>query len=109
MTTKTRPSSGAGEQRGRRKTVDGPVALRTALLARSDQFVLALTEKLMMYAIGRELEYHDMTQVRAIARAAQRQGYRFSALVLGVAQSDAFRMQAPAHAPATAVRAAVQE
>jgi hypothetical protein len=89
--------------------VDGPVALRTALLARSDQFVLALTEKLMMYAIGRELEYHDMTQVRAIARAAERQGYRFSALVLGVAQSDAFRMQAPAHAPATAVRAAVQE
>jgi hypothetical protein len=89
--------------------VDGPVALRDALLARRDQFVLALTEKLMMYALGRELEYHDMTQVRGIVRAAERQHYRFSALVLGVAQSDAFRMQAPAHEGAPPVQAALRE
>jgi hypothetical protein len=69
------------------------VALRTALLERDDQFVQALTEKLMMYAIGRELEYYDMPQVRAVVRAARAEDYRFSALVLGVVQSDAFRMQ----------------
>jgi hypothetical protein len=90
-------------------TVDGPVALRDALLARSDQFVLALTEKLMMYALGRELEYHDMTQVRAIVHAAEPHDYRFSELVLGVAQSDAFRMQAPAHEAGKAVQAALRE
>jgi hypothetical protein len=76
------------------RPVDGPVALREALLARDDQFVQALTEKLMMYATGRELEYYDMPQVRAIVRDAKRQGYRFSALVAGIVQSDAFRMQA---------------
>ena len=76
------------------RPVDGPVALRAALLERDDQFVQALTEKLMMYAIGRELEYYDMPQVRAVVRAAKREDYRFSALVAGIVQSDAFRMQA---------------
>jgi hypothetical protein len=76
------------------RPVDGPVALTRALLERDDQFVQALTEKLMMYAIGRELEYYDMPQVRAVVRAAKREDYRFSALVAGVVQSDAFRMQA---------------
>ncbi len=69
-------------------------ASRAALLERDDQFVQALAEKLMMYAIGRELEYHDMPQVRAVVRAAKREDYRFSALVAGIVQSDAFRMQA---------------
>jgi hypothetical protein len=76
------------------RPVDGPVALRAALLERDDQFVQALTEKLMMYATGRELEPYDMPQVRAVVRAAKRQDYRFSALVAGIVQSDAFRMQA---------------
>ena len=56
------------------RPVDGPVALREALLARDDQFVQALTEKLMMYALGRELEHYDMPQVRAVVRAAQKRG-----------------------------------
>jgi hypothetical protein len=76
------------------RPVDGPAALRTALLERDDQFVQALTEKLMMYAIGRELEHYDMPQVRAVVRAAKGQDYRFSALVAGIVRSDAFRMQA---------------
>jgi len=79
------------------RPVDGPIALREALLARDDQFVQALTEKLMMYATGRELEYYDMPQVRAIVRAARGKDYRFSALVAGIVQSDAFRMQAVRH------------
>jgi len=76
------------------RPIDGPVALRSALLARDDQFVQALTEKLMMYAIGRELEYYDMPQVRAIVHAAKAQDYRFAALVAGIVRSDAFRVQA---------------
>ncbi|HXS79050.1 MAG TPA: DUF1592 domain-containing protein [Gammaproteobacteria bacterium] len=75
------------------RPVDGPVTLTAALLARDDQFVQALTEKLMMYAIGRELEYYDMPQVRAVVRSAKRDDYRFSSLVAGIVQSDAFRMQ----------------
>jgi hypothetical protein len=76
------------------RPVEGPVELTAALLARDDQFVQALTEKLMMYAVGRELEHYDMPQVRAVVHAAKDQDYRFSALVAGIVQTDAFRMQA---------------
>src|SRR5881394_185344 len=79
------------------QVVTGPVELARALLERRDQFVQALTQKLMMYALGRELEYYDMPQVRAIVRGAGSQGYRFSALVAGIVRSDSFRMQAVAH------------
>ncbi|HEX6999366.1 MAG TPA: DUF1592 domain-containing protein [Gammaproteobacteria bacterium] len=77
--------------------VSGPVELREALVRRPDQFVQALTQKLMMYALGRELEYYDMPQVRAVVRRAAQDDYRFSAIVTGIVLSDAFRMQAPAH------------
>ena len=76
------------------ETIQGPAELRQALLRRPDQFVQALTEKLMMYALGRELEYHDMPQVRAIVRAAAAEDYRFSTIVTGIVSSDSFRMQA---------------
>jgi hypothetical protein len=76
------------------KPVTGPVELTAALLERQDQFVQALTQKLMMYALGRELEYFDMPRVRAIVREAQARDYRFSAIVAGIVNSDAFRMQA---------------
>jgi hypothetical protein len=79
------------------KTIAGPVALRNALLDRPDQFVQALTEKLMMYALGRELEYFDMPQVRAAVRNAADEGYRFEAIVAGIVASDAFRLQSAAH------------
>ncbi len=74
--------------------LEGPAALRAALLRRPEQFVQALTEKLMMYALGRELEYHDMPQVRAIVRAAAQDDYRLSGIVTGIVSSNAFRMQA---------------
>ena len=74
--------------------IGGPVELRQALLRRSNQFVQALTEKLMMYALGRELEYHDMPQVRSIVRAAAQENYRVSSIVTGIVASDAFHMQA---------------
>jgi hypothetical protein len=76
------------------KPVNGPVQLTAALLERDDQFVQALAQKLMMYALGRELEYFDMPQVRAVVRAAAERDYRFSAIVTGIVRSDAFRMQA---------------
>jgi hypothetical protein len=76
------------------KPVAGPVELTAALLERPDQFVQALTAKLMMYAVGRELEYYDMPQVREVVRGAKSQDYRFSAIVTGIVNSDAFRRQA---------------
>jgi hypothetical protein len=76
------------------RPVDGPAELREALFGGRDLFVRALTEKLMMYAVGRELEYYDMPQVRAVVRRAADQDYRLSAIVSGIVTSEAFRMQA---------------
>ena len=47
----------------------------------------------MMYAINRQLEYFDMPQVRAITRAAAKDNYKLSSLILGIVNSDAFRKQ----------------
>jgi hypothetical protein len=76
------------------KNVSGPVELRQALFGGKDVFVRAFTEKLMMYALGRELKAYDMPQVRAVVRRAAPQDYRLSAIVAGIVSSDAFRMQA---------------
>jgi hypothetical protein len=76
------------------RPVDGPVQLRDALFGGRDVFVRAFTEKLMMYAVGRQLEFYDMPQVRAVVRRAAAQNYRLSAIVSGIVESDAFRMQA---------------
>jgi hypothetical protein len=73
--------------------IDGPADLRRALLARSDVFVTALTEKLMTYALGRILEPHDLPAVRQVVASASAEDYRFSALVLGIARSVPFQMQ----------------
>jgi hypothetical protein len=73
--------------------VDGPGALRAALLDRSEAFVTAMTEKLLTYALGRGLEYTDMPTVRQIVRAAQREDYRFSALIRGIVHSEPFLHQ----------------
>ncbi len=75
--------------------IDGPVQLRAQLAGRPDAFVDALTEKLMMYAVNRQLEYFDMPQVRKVVRNAKKDNYTLTALVLGVVNSDAFRKQGP--------------
>jgi mono/diheme cytochrome c family protein len=74
--------------------VEGPAQLRQALVGRPDQFVQNMTAKLMMYALGRELEHTDMPTVRAIVRDAAEDDYTLASLVLGIVESDAFRMQA---------------
>ena len=73
--------------------VDGPAALRAALLDRSDAFVTALTEKLLTYALGRILEAHDQAGGAPIVAAAAADDYRISSVVLGIASSVPFHMQ----------------
>jgi hypothetical protein len=52
----------------------------------------------MMYALNRELEYFDMPQMRAVVRGAAKDNYKFSSIVLGIVNTDAFRKQGPAPA-----------
>jgi hypothetical protein len=57
----------------------------------SSAFVEVAAEKLLVYALGRGVEYQDMPLVRKIARDASRQNNKFSALVLAVVKSDPFQ------------------
>ncbi len=83
--------------------VDGPAALRKALMKHPEQFVRTMTEKLLTYALGRSLAYYDMPTVRAIVRDAARNDYRFSSLVVGVVKSMPFQMRkAPESSPTLA-------
>jgi hypothetical protein len=71
--------------------LEGVSSLRSTLLQYSDQFVQTFTEKLVVYALGREVDYHDMPAVRSIVREAARQNYRFSSIVQGIVNSDIFQ------------------
>ncbi|HUI76723.1 MAG TPA: DUF1592 domain-containing protein [Bryobacteraceae bacterium] len=73
--------------------LDGPASLRKALLDRPEAFVGSMTEKLLMYGVGRETKYYDMPVVRAVMRDAARDRYRFSELVLGIVKSAPFQMR----------------
>jgi hypothetical protein len=77
--------------------IDGPVALRKAVLERREMFVRTLTEKLMTYGLGRGIEVDDRPLVRRVAREAAAHDYRWSAIVLGIVRSAPFQMKkAPA-------------
>ncbi len=99
----------ASGQLGDGRKVNGPVALREALLTDPPQFVQTLTVKLLAYALGRGVEYYDMPVVRRIVRDAKRQNYRFSALLAGIATSEPFRFStAPAAENAVDTQAAAK-
>jgi hypothetical protein len=84
--------------------LDGPIALRNALLKHQDVIMLSFTESLMTYALGRRVEYYDMPAVRQIVSNAKAKQYRFSAFISGVANSAAFRMGRVAPAETTDAR-----
>jgi hypothetical protein len=72
---------------------------RRALVARPERFVATLTEKLLIYALGRGIEPSDMPTVRAIVKRASREGYRFSSVILGLVGSPPFQMRRAAAIP----------
>ena len=73
--------------------VDGVVTLRKALVRQPELFAGTLTEKLMIFALGRGLAYYDMPAIRAIVRESARQDYRFSSLIMGIVRSTPFQMR----------------
>ena len=73
--------------------INGPVELRKALMANPDQFAQTLTTKLMIYATGRPMEWHDMPVIRGIVQTAARDDYRFGTLLDAIVTSAPFRMQ----------------
>jgi hypothetical protein len=71
---------------------DGTVELRNQLMRYSPRFVEALTERLLVYALGRGIDYRDIPVCRAIVAKAAIKQNRFSELILGVVESQPFQM-----------------
>jgi hypothetical protein len=71
----------------------GPAELRTILLSHPEQFVTTVSEKLLIYALGRGVEYYDEPAVRAIVRKSASTDYRWSSIILGIVNSTPFQMR----------------
>ena len=67
--------------------------LEAALMKRPELFAAVLVEKLLTYALGRGVGHEDAAAVREIVRRAAAQDFRFSALILGIVESQPFRMR----------------
>jgi hypothetical protein len=70
--------------------VRDPNELREALLADPVPFVQNVTERLMIYALGRLVEAHDMPLVRDIVRRSAGDNYQFKTLITNIVLSDPF-------------------
>ena len=73
--------------------VGGPDDLRKALMRHPEQFVQTMTEKLMAYGLGRNIDWHDEPAIRKIVRDAGKDNYKFSDIVMGIATSAQFQMR----------------
>jgi mono/diheme cytochrome c family protein len=83
--------------------VTSPKAFREALLGMGDEVVRTVSEKMVIYALGRGLSYQDAPVVRQLVHSLRDNQYRWSTLIQGVVQSDQFQMRAAAP-PTTAAQ-----
>ena len=73
--------------------IKGVNGLKQALVKDPEQFVSTVTDKLLMYSLGRNTQFYDAPAVRAIVRNSARDNYKFSTLVVGVMKSAPFQMR----------------
>ncbi len=74
--------------------INGIAGVKQMLLSNPERFAGAVAEKLLMYAIGRNVQYYDQPAVRKIVHEAAAGNNTFASLVLAVAQSAPFQMRA---------------
>jgi hypothetical protein len=71
----------------------GPVELREAIVRRPEAFATVITQRMMVYALGRGLEPADMPVVRRVVKKAGQNGYRLSTIVSEIIESAPFQMR----------------
>ena len=73
---------------------EGPAELQAVLLSsKREEFVTTVTERLLIYALGRGVEHYDAPAIRGIIREAAANDYRWSSLISGVVKSTPFQMR----------------
>lgn len=74
-------------------TVRDVASLEDSIIQRPKVFVGTMTEKLLTFALGRGVEFHDGPEVRKIVDYAAEHDYRFSSIVHGIVLSKPFLMR----------------
>jgi len=83
------------------RAINGVEELRAALTSRPELFTQTLTEKLLIYALGRGLQDYDMPVVRGIVRDARTRNFSFNSVILGIVRSAPFQMRSAARTSGT--------
>jgi hypothetical protein len=83
---------------------DGAAELKQVIWKRRDEFVRNLIGQTLTFALGREVDYFDEGQISKIKASMEKDGHRFSSLILGVVNSYPFqyRRNAESTTPQTA-------
>jgi mono/diheme cytochrome c family protein len=71
----------------------GAAELRALLASRRDDFVTTVIDKLLVYAVGRGVEYYDRPIIRRILKDTRDAEYRWSSVILNIVESEPFRMR----------------
>ncbi|HEY1172320.1 MAG TPA: DUF1592 domain-containing protein [Verrucomicrobiae bacterium] len=71
----------------------GAGELKGILKGKKDLLARNVTEKLMIYALGRGLEYYDERTIKQVVANMAQNDYKFSTLVTSIVQSDPFRLR----------------
>jgi hypothetical protein len=75
------------------RSFNGPVGLAKLLRSESGAFSQCITEKIMIYALGRGLEPYDRLALKKINAGVSAGQNRFSSLILEVVKSLPFQMR----------------
>ncbi len=70
---------------------DGAAQFKAVISRNPDQFITGFVEHMLKYALGRQLEIADETDIRHIVETVINRDRRFSAVVEGIVTSDLFR------------------
>jgi hypothetical protein len=73
--------------------IEGPAGLREVLRGNADEFTRIAVKKLLIYALGRGVEYYDQPAIRTIMRESATEDYRWSSVILGIIKSTPFQMR----------------
>ena len=71
--------------------IAGPRGIKKYLLDRPDQFTQCLTEKLLIYALGRRLSFTDRDDIDRIVNSMPKHNYGLRELIRQIVESEAFR------------------
>jgi cytochrome c551/c552 len=75
-------------------TIQGPSGLRRLLAEQyRDRFIMTFTEKLMIYALGRGIEWYDKPALRSIVREAAQRNSTVPAIIDAIVESPEFQMR----------------